>query len=119
MSEEVIQRFSLSDNAPDLTGSGVFEYHWRQWGSVYVTRIHGYRGVVLSLADNQGLKDKHGFELQPDIAAPANKLSDKMKKTLQAEGINPNPNDVLLNVLRALRDKYESTSPNPYGFDIS
>jgi hypothetical protein len=119
MSEPIIQRFSMSASAPDLTGSSVHEYHWRQWGGVFFTRIHGYRVPVLDLANRQDLKDAYNFQLLSDLSTPATKLPQNLLTFLAAQGIVPAAGDTLLNVLRAIRDKYESNSPNPFGFDIS
>lgn len=114
-----IKRFAISDSAPDLTGSGT-QYHCRNWGGLYVTRIHGEEECVLDLASRQDLKDAHNFALLSDHkATPAEKSHPRLRAHLQEQGITSQPGDMLLNQLRALRDKFESISPNPYGFDIS
>lgn len=114
----VIKRFAVSDTAPDLTGSGT-QYHYRNWGGMFVTRIHGHEDTVLDLDSRQDLKDNFNFKLLNNLDTPATKLPQRVLNFLANQGIVPAPGDTILNVLRALRDKYESTSPNPFGFDIS
>jgi hypothetical protein len=119
MSQTVnIKRFSISDTPPDLTGSAV-QYHCRNWGGLYFTRIHGSEEAVLDLDARQDLKDIHNFKMLSDLSTPASKLPARVLTFLAALGITPAPGDTLLNVLRAVRDKFESNSPNPFGFDIS
>jgi hypothetical protein len=69
--------------------------------------------------DDQDIKDRHGLEWVTSTRTPASKITGKLKKALQDEGITLQPGDDALNALRALRDKYSQGSPKPFGFDIS
>jgi hypothetical protein len=73
----------------------------------------------LSLGDGRGLfdcefeADEHeaaqkvaGIIVLPSLTAPASKLPSGVLAWLQGKGITPAADDTVLNVLRALRDKF-------------
>jgi hypothetical protein len=84
---------------------------------MFVTRIHGYEDTVLEL-DNPG-KTLETSTSNCSTISTASEQAATARAQLYRQKASCQPQHVLLNVLRALRDKYESTSPNPFGFDIS
>lgn len=47
------------------------------------------------------------IEVLPSLTAPAGRLSARMQARLATLGITPSADDTVLNVLRALRDRYQ------------